>query len=203
MGRVSDARERLMEAVSELIFVGSYGSTTIDQICEKAGVKKGSFYYFFESKAHLAEIAIQTAWDAHRPNLDRIFSASVPPLERLRNLCEFSYAEQVELKAKYGRVLGCPLCALGAEVSTQEDNLRKKVEEIMRQVRGYFESTLRDAHAAGLIEGDPAAKSRALYAYHEGLLTQARIQNNVEILRELGVGTFQILGVEAPAAKAA
>jgi TetR/AcrR family transcriptional repressor of nem operon len=48
MGRVSDAKERLMEAVRELIWTGSYGSTTIDQICEKAGVKKGSFYYFFD-----------------------------------------------------------------------------------------------------------------------------------------------------------
>ena len=55
MGRVSDAKERLMEAVLELIWTGSYGSTTIDQICEKAGVKKGSFYYFFDSKAELAE----------------------------------------------------------------------------------------------------------------------------------------------------
>ena len=43
MGRVSDARERLMGAMTELIWTGSYGSTTIDQICDKAGVKKGSF----------------------------------------------------------------------------------------------------------------------------------------------------------------
>ena len=50
MGRVSDAKEKLMEAVMELIHTGSYGSTTIDHICEKAGVKKGSFYYFFDSK---------------------------------------------------------------------------------------------------------------------------------------------------------
>ncbi|TAK98721.1 MAG: TetR/AcrR family transcriptional regulator, partial [Verrucomicrobia bacterium] len=47
MGRVSDAKTRLMEAVRELIWTGSFGSTTIDQICEKSGVKKGSFYYFF------------------------------------------------------------------------------------------------------------------------------------------------------------
>src|ERR1051326_1563388 len=58
MGRVSDAKERLMDAVLELIWTGSYGSTTIDQICDKAGVKKGSFYYFFESKADLAVAAL-------------------------------------------------------------------------------------------------------------------------------------------------
>ena len=39
MGRVSDAKERLMDAVLELIWSGSYGSTTIDHICDKAGVK--------------------------------------------------------------------------------------------------------------------------------------------------------------------
>ena len=60
MGRVSDAREKLMSAILELIWSGSYGNTTIDQICERAGVKKGSFYYFFDSKADLAVAAILT-----------------------------------------------------------------------------------------------------------------------------------------------
>ncbi len=67
MGRVSDAKERLMEAVRELVWTGSYGSTTIDQICEKAGVKKGSFYYFFDSKADLAVTAIDEHWQQKRP----------------------------------------------------------------------------------------------------------------------------------------
>ena len=66
MGRVSDAKERLMEAVRELIWTGSYGSTTIDQICEKAGVKKGSFYYFFDSKSDLAVAALDTFFDEVR-----------------------------------------------------------------------------------------------------------------------------------------
>src|SRR5687767_15768105 len=66
MGRVSDAKQRLMEAIAELIWTGSYGTTTIDQICEKAGVKKGSFYYFFKSKADLAEAAIEVEWTKYR-----------------------------------------------------------------------------------------------------------------------------------------
>ena len=46
-----------MDAVAELFWTVSYDRTTIDQICEKAGVKKGSFYYFFDDKAALAEAA--------------------------------------------------------------------------------------------------------------------------------------------------
>src|SRR5216684_3568004 len=90
MGRVSDAKERLMGAVRELIWTGSYGSTTIDQICEAAGVKKGSFYYFFDSKADLAEAGLGAEWELRRPELDAIFSPTVPPLERLRKYCEYN-----------------------------------------------------------------------------------------------------------------
>src|SRR5207249_8191605 len=102
MGRVSDAKERLMEAVLELIWTSSYGSTTIDQICDKAGVKKGSFYYFFDSKAELAETAIDEEWVHHRQELDSVFSPTIPPLDRLRQYCSLMHRFQAEIKAKCG-----------------------------------------------------------------------------------------------------
>src|SRR5712675_2869845 len=105
MGRVSDAKERLMDAVGELIWTGSYGSTTIDQICDKAGVKKGSFYYFFDSKSELAAEAFEENWTHKRVELDSIFSPTVPPLERLRKFFDFGYQFQREIKVKHGRVL--------------------------------------------------------------------------------------------------
>jgi len=199
MGRVSDARERLMAAVSELFWTGSYDSTTIDQICEKAGVKKGSFYYFFEDKATLAEAALDVEWENYRPNLDAIFSASVPPLERIYQHCEFTLKEQANLKAQHGCVLGCPLCTLGSEVSTQEKGLQKKVKEIMAHGLKYYETAIRDAHAAGLIHApDANAKANALHAYHLGLLTQARIQNDLGLLADLTNVTFELLGAKVP-----
>jgi TetR/AcrR family transcriptional repressor of nem operon len=197
MGRVSDAKERLMDAVRELIWSGSYGSTTIDQICEKAGVKKGSFYYFFDSKSDLAVAAIDAEWKDRRAELDSMFSATVPPLDRLRNYCRYGYRVQKEIKARFGRVLGCPLFSLGAEVSTQEDRLQKKILEILDYKMSYIQSSIRDAHAAGLIHApDVAAKSRLLFAYYQGLLTQARIQNSLEILEESVSGTNELLGVK-------
>jgi TetR/AcrR family transcriptional regulator, transcriptional repressor for nem operon len=197
MGRVSDAKQRLMDAVLDLIWSGSYGSTTIDHICEKAGVKKGSFYYFFDSKAELAAEALEASWVDRRIELDGIFSATVPPLERLKQYCDFTYKIQREIKAKYGRVLGCPQVSLGCEVCTQEDILQKKIQGMMDQKRKYLESAVRDAHAAGLIHApDADAKARMIFAYYEGLLTQARIQDDVEVLRETANGMFAMLGVK-------
>lgn len=204
MGRVSDAKPRLMQAVRELIWTGSYGSTTIDQICDKAGVKKGSFYYFFDSKADLAAEALDAEWEVRRPELDSIFSATIPPLDRLRKYCEYGYNLQVEIKAKCGCVLGCPLFTLGSEISTQEDRLQKKIQEILDQKRKYLESAIRDAHAAGVIHApNTAAKARTLFAYYQGLVTQARIQNDLGILRDAIAGTYELLGVKEPQPAAA
>ena len=198
MGRVSDAKQRLMEAVRELIWAGSYGSTTIDQICEKAGVKKGSFYYFFDSKADLAVVALDEEWQRRRAELDSLFSPTIPPLERLRRYCDYGYRLQSEIRAKCGCVLGCPLFSLGSEISTQEDRLQKRIQEILDQKRKYLESAIRDAHGAGVIHApDAAAKARILFAYYQGLLTEARIQNDLKVLREAEQGTLEILGIKA------
>src|SRR2546421_916859 len=197
MGRVSDAKEKLMEAVKELIWTGSYGTTTIDQICDKAGVKRGSFYYFFDSKAELAEEALAEDWERRRPGLDAIFSPTIPPLERLERYCEFSYQFQKEIQAKFGCVLGCPLFSVGAEVSTHEAGLQKKIEGILEYKKRYLESTIRDAHAAGLVHApDAAAKARVLFSYYQGLVTEARIRNDLELLRGAIQGTYELLGVK-------
>src|SRR5712691_5109417 len=91
MGRVSDARERLLEATLELTWRESYGAVTVDAICERAGVKKGSFYYFFDSKSRLTAEALKHHWESLQPAYDQIFSPSVPPLERFRRYFDFLY----------------------------------------------------------------------------------------------------------------
>ena len=204
MGRVSNAKETLTKAVLELIWQGSYGATTIDQICEKANVRKGSFYYFFDSKSDLAAAALETSWQVRRPELDAIFSPTVPPLERLWQFCILGYKKQVALKCQCGCVLGCPIFTLGSEICNQEEKLHIKIKEILEHYHTYIESAIRDAHAAGLIHApDPASKARMLFAYSEGLMTQARIVNDAEVLREMADGMIEILGVKTSQARAA
>ncbi len=204
MGRSSDAKERLLKAVTELIWCGSYGSTTVDQICERAGVNKGSFYHFFDSKAALAEQAILSGWSEFRIQYDRVFSPSQTPLQRLHAYCEFCQSNQAELKKQYGHVLGCPLFTLGSEVSTQEAALKRAIEHVMMQIIRYFETTVRDAVAEGEIPVvEPAWAARDLFAYAEGLLTQARIHNDVAVLRDMESGMHRLLGVQRMERKAA
>jgi len=195
MGRTSDAKERLMEAVLELIWKGSYGSTTIDLICDKAGVKKGSFYYFFESKADLASAALLANWEEYRPKMDTMFSPSIPPLDRLKNYTAQTFEKQSEMKCSCGSVLGCPIFTLGAEICTQDDKLRLTVQDVLGRYRKYLECTIRDAQAEGLARaGDSATMARMMFAYMEGVMTQARIHNDPAILKDLYPGMMAIIG---------
>ena len=200
MGRTSDARERLIEAMIELIWTGSYGRTSVDHICERAGVKKGSFYHFFASKTALAVASIEHAWKEHQKTLDACFSPSKPALDRLFDCFRNLRVEQEELKALHGRVLGCPIHTIGSEISTIEEELRSLLQGILSQYIRYYESAIRDAHADSLVEApDAAAKARVLFAYSEGLLTHARIWNDLSHLDELEAGARQILGMPEPA----
>ena len=67
----------------------------------------------------------------------------------------------------------------------------------MRKSRSYVETAIRDAQAERTVAvKDAADAARIVYAYMEGLLTQARIQNNVELLKDMSRGIFMILGVK-------
>lgn len=203
MPRESDMKERLTDAAMDLIWENSYAGTSVDAICERAGAKKGSFYYFFKSKSELAAAALEADWKKRKADMDSLFSPSTPPLERLERYFEFVHNSLAELQKKCGSVLGCPLFTLGSEVSTQDEPLRDKVQEILERKIKYFESAIRDAHAQGLIVApDAKAKAKGLFACFQGTLTQARIQNNVEPLREFKEYALDFLGAKRAVAGA-
>ncbi|MEO6969399.1 MAG: TetR/AcrR family transcriptional regulator [Chthoniobacterales bacterium] len=198
MPRTSDVEERLMNAAMDLIWENSYGSTSVDAICEKAGAKKGSFYHFFESKSELAVKALEADWQRKKAKMDDIFSASVPPLDRLRRYFEHVCEGQTKAHGECGAVLGCPYCSLGSEIGTQDRAIGEQVRKILDKNAKYFESAIRDAHAQGLIAApDAKAKAQMLVAYFQGSLAQARIENDVGRLRNMAAGALELLGAQS------
>jgi TetR/AcrR family transcriptional regulator, transcriptional repressor for nem operon len=201
MPRVSDMKERLMDAAMDLIWENSYGATSVDAICDRAGAKKGSFYYFFKSKSELAAAALEDCWNKKRAEMDSIFSPTVPPLERFDRYFDFVHARLAEVQKKCGSILGCPFISVGSEVSTQDQIVRETIDRIMDRKLNYFVSAVRDAAAEGLINApDPVAKARALFSCYQGMMAQARIQNDIELLRGFKEVAMEVLGVKRASA---
>lgn len=197
MGRTSNAKNQLLDAMVELMWVRSYGSLTIDVICEKAEVKKGSFYYFFKSKLELGIAAMDHVWEEIQPKLDTIFSPSRPPLERLALKMDHAYLKTVEVVKTHGCVLGCPFFNIGAEISTIEPELAVKVNQLLSRFQRYFESTITEAVANGDIPDlDVKEATRILFNLYEGMITQARMKNDPEVMKDLPVAAARILGIQ-------
>lgn len=202
MGRTSDADQRLMDAALELVWSQSYGAVTIDDICKRADVKKGSFYYFFDSKEQLAVAALDRLWkEDWKPRMDEVFSATVDPLDRLKNYLSGIYRRQSDTKKRVGRMLGCPVASVGSEVGTTECTICDKAREIVGRKRPYVESAIREAMANGTVEpGDPVKRTTVLLSFIEGLTAQARLSNDPEVLKDLPELGLEILRVKTASA---
>ena len=197
MPRTSNIKERLTDAAVDLMWENSYGTTSVEAICERAGAKKGSFYYFFKSKSELTATALEAEWNKNKANMDALFSPTVPPLERFDRYFDYVHDRLAERQKTCGSILGCPILSIGSEVSTQDQGVRDTVDRIWDRKISYFVSAIRDAHAQGLIEApDPEAKAKALFACYHGTLAQARIQNDVESIRDFKLVAMDVLGVK-------
>ena len=204
MGRTSDAKEKLLQVAFQLIWDSSYGGVSVDQICEQADVNKGSFYYYFGSKSDLAIAAYEEHWKQRQPELDRIFSAQSPPLERLTRWCESAYERQKERAKKFGHVCGCPYASIGVEIATQDDKIRAKAEELIARGTKYVETAIAEGQREGSLPGGDARQlAQQAYSFVLGALLRAKIQNDVEVLRDLSPTVMAIVGAKRVEAVAA
>ncbi len=197
MKQENESKKKLLEAAIDMIWESSYGSVSVDDICTKAGVNKGSFYYAFKSKSDLAVAAYERYWENKRPKMDHIFSPQIPVLERLDLICQAIIDDQKQKYASFGKMLGCPFCAIGSELSTQDENIRRKTEEVTARMMKYWESLVRDLAAEGLIETrNPVELAQEVGMYITGVLMQAKIENSVKHLERLRHGVVRLLGVK-------
>jgi TetR/AcrR family transcriptional repressor of nem operon len=204
MGRVSDAKKRMLDAAMKLVWRNSYGAVSVEDICNEAGVKKGSFYHFFPGKNELVAAAFRHYWAGLRPRYDEIFSASVPPIERLRRFFAEVKRKQKILSEEAGCVLGCPFASIGTELiapGADDGGLRASIQELVRGKICYIESALRDAMAEGSISsGSVQAVAKTLYLYLEGAVAQARIQNDLTLLDDIDENGLRLIGYQPVAA---
>lgn len=200
MGRPATTKKQdLLNTALELMWKHSYGSVSVDDICKAADVNKGSFYYYFKSKAALAGAALDAYYQEQKPYFDDVFSPTLPPRERLERLADGELAYQKGIVDKYGDVRGCPFTTLGTEMAGQDGNIRAKVEQIGKYYERYFESMLTDLITEGLLDKktDTKARARQLYGFLLGQLTMARIQNSLEPLESnLKEGLLRIAGID-------
>jgi len=186
VGRISDAREKLLQVAFDLIYDNSYGTVSVDQMCRRARVNKGSFYYFFRTKTDLVMEAYEEHWRLKQPDYERIFASHVPPLKRFDLWCDYIAAVQQKRFERYEHVCGCPYTSVGSELATRDERIRLKAMDLMDRTVAYVERAITDAKREGLVHVDnPKIMAQQVYAYIQGLVLRAKIHNDLKVLRHM------------------
>jgi TetR/AcrR family transcriptional repressor of nem operon len=168
-----------------------------------AGVPKGSFYHFFESKEALALAVIDDHWAGQQRDWARILGLDAAPLQRLRQLLEETEAAQRAGQVSCGTVSGCLFGNLTLELSNQTEAIRKRLQEIFDVQVDMVDALITEAVQQGAVSvADTHDAARSIVAQLEGQVLFAKLYNNTSQLSALWVSCLALLGAR-PAQEAA
>lgn len=195
MNNQSDTYQRIIESAQELMHASSYSDVGVAAICEKANVKKGSFYHFFPSKQDLTLAVIDKNSDDMKESLiDQAFNSALAPLQRLQRFIDLTIEMQTKIHQQTGHVYGCPFGNLATEMSTQDEDIRLKLDKSFSNLYGLFSITLQEALDNNELDkiNNVNATAQAMLAYLEGAMLLAKTQNDPDLLKQLLPATLQI-----------
>lgn len=190
-----DTKERILSSALDLIYARSYASVGVQEICKHAGVKKGSFYHFFPSKQALTVAVLERQWDSAKRQIWEVSLTGRRPFHQKLDRCfGLFYDYQCGAKAKTGQVPGCPFGNLALELGTQDEAIRRKVDDIFRECTKYVKRALRDAITAReLPEQDTEAAAETIVAFMEGAILMAKTRNDPKLIKDLWQGLLRLL----------
>ncbi|WP_017600376.1 TetR/AcrR family transcriptional regulator [Nocardiopsis lucentensis] len=197
MGRTSDARERILDSSRRLMRTRGYTALGVAEICADAGVKKGSFYYFFDSKQALTVETVDGHWAEERRVLEAALAEPDGPVERLRALVECLIGTQRTDHSESGAIHGCLYGNLALELSGQEPQVRRRLAEVFDEQVGMVARLIGAAREAGLVgrEAGADALARSMVAQIEGTVLLARVRNDPALLDEVWPSVERLLGL--------
>ena len=135
-------RDLIIKAASEVIHIKGFNNTSIENILERSGVKKGNFYFYFKSKEELGFAVIEHDIEEFRRSfLLPILSSAARPMEKLMTILDGLEQEQSRANC-HG---GCPFGNMALELSDMHDGFRRKLQEIFLAMAEMFGQLLREA----------------------------------------------------------
>ncbi|MEM9025231.1 MAG: TetR/AcrR family transcriptional regulator, partial [Bacteroidota bacterium] len=153
----------LLDRGTKLLWSKGYNGTSVNDIVKEAGIPKGSFYFYFNSKEDFAIKALKRYFgQLFQPALEILQDSNEPAIKRLRKYYEFRV--QV-LKDKFDCKMGCMASNLGNEMSEHNENIRKTVLEIQSRVKEYIVEVAQEAQHDGDI--DPSVNVPDMIAFIE------------------------------------
>jgi TetR/AcrR family transcriptional regulator, transcriptional repressor for nem operon len=138
MTTANQSKERILAAAKALFLAGGYAATTVDAICEKAELTKGSFYYSFDSKEDLGIAVLD--WSLRRS----VAMLASGPHVRITDPVEkaFAFLKHLEKCSADLWSAGCLLGSFALELADTNPRMQQAVAGMFQAVADYFAENL-------------------------------------------------------------
>lgn len=121
-----------MNEAQALILDNGFGATTVDAIIQKAGVSKGAFFHYFESKSELGYELVKRYAEADAQHLQKTLSKSEGlSKDPLQQLLIFVKLFEQEMDALVGPYPGCLFASYCYQSELFDENILKLIRESM------------------------------------------------------------------------
>nr|PZN38421.1 MAG: TetR family transcriptional regulator [Pseudomonadota bacterium] len=170
-------RMLLIRAGLAVLTEKGFSAAGLDEIVAAAGVPKGSFYHYFDSKDAFGLALIDAYADYFVRKLDRCFENEArPPLMRLRDFLDDATAGM----ARHGYRRGCLIGNLGQEMNVLPEPFRERLAAVFRDWEARTARCLLAARAAGEIAADLDCDRIAKFFWigWEGAVLRAKLERS-------------------------
>ena len=147
-----ERKQQLVDAAAELFAANGYAATRIQDICDRAGVAKGLFYWYFPTKQELFAELVRTMRQRLRKAQAAAMDPRADPLTRVRQGTEASVHFHVE-HAGYFALLN---------VERADNDHAELLREGSAIFLGDVVALIREAQHAGLTPPDEPANALAV-----------------------------------------
>ncbi len=198
------ARQKLLDAALSLIRAKGYEATTVDDLCNAAGVTKGAFFHHFDSKEALAVAAA-----GHWSEMTGALFAAAPyhrhadPLQRVLGYIDFRKAVLTGKVPEFTCLVG----TMVQEVYETSPAIREACDLSISGHAATLEPDIAEAMARYRVRADITPRSLALHtqAVLQGAYVLAKAKGNAAVAAEsidhLRRYVVQLFGADRAAAK--
>lgn len=187
-----NSKDRLVAAMSDLMWERGYAATSPREVRERCGVGQGSMYHHFPSKRELALAALERNCADLLPSTEELLAAPGDPLEKL---AAYLTRPREALKGcKVGRMTQDPLVAA-------DPGLLAPVADSFEKVHQGLAKVIREAMESGELRADLDADRLAslLAATIQGGYVLAIAAQSPRPFEDACVGALELLRAAAPA----
>ena len=181
MTKGEQTRRRIVEAAAPIFNRRGYEGSSLNELMEATGLKKGGIYRHFSSKEELAAEAFDYTWEAAWKARLLHVDEKANGIEKLKQLV----ANFVDYRSPVAG--GCPILNTAIDADDGNPVLRARVAKALRSWLSRLQTIVEQAQEHGETQPgvDPNLVATLIVSSLEGALMISRLQRNDEALRRV------------------